>query len=497
MMLPRDALILMKTALISSMVSLLSICSYAGPGIFEGQTDVGHPAKQGDGIFDSTSGVYHISGGGENMWFAKDDFHFAWKKVDGDFSISAELAFEGAGGNAHRKGCLMIRETLDTDSAYIDAALHGDGLTSLQFREAKGAPTREVQAASHSPIGLKLVKQGEQITLFLKAKGGVFECSGASYKFKSHGPLYVGLGVCAHDDKALETVRFSNVQLTEIDKNAKPALHSTIEIVPIGSKDRRVLYHTTAHLEAPNWSPNGQFLLFNQGGRIWRLSTNGIETNLVNTGFAMRCNNDHGISPDGQNLVISDQTKTGKSLIYILPITGGEPRQLTMTGPSYWHGWSPDGKTLAFCRERNKEFDIYTIPAGGGEERRLTTAPGLDDGPEYSPDGKLIYFNSERSGHMQIWKMRPDGSNQEMVTKDELNNWFAHPSPDGKWLVFLSFAPEVKGHPENKDVQLRLMNLQTGEVQPLAKLFGGQGTINVPSWSPDSKRVAFVSYHFE
>ena len=126
----------------------------------------------------------------------------------------------------------------------------------------------------------------------------------------------------------------------------------------------------------------------------------------------------------------------------------------------------------------------------------MTDAAGLDDGPEYSLDEKYIYFNSERTGLMQIWRMNADGSNQTQITKDDYNNWFAHPSPDGKWLVFLTFEKEVKGHPPEKEVQLRLMNLQTGEIQLLAKLFGGQGTINVPSWSPDSKRLAFVSYHY-
>jgi Tol biopolymer transport system component len=162
--------------------------------------------------------------------------------------------------------------------------------------------------------------------------------------------------------------------------------------------------------------------------------------------------------------------------------------------PSYWHGWSPDGKTLAYCGERNGEYDIYTIPTEGGEEKRLTTSPGLDDGPDYSPDGQTIYFNSVRTGTMQIWRMKADGSDQQQVTSDQYNNWFPHPSPDGKWIVLLSYEKGVTGHPANKDVMLRMMPAGGGEIQVLAKLFGGQGTINVPSWSPDSRNVAFVSY---
>jgi Tol biopolymer transport system component len=194
-------------------------------------------------------------------------------------------------------------------------------------------------------------------------------------------------------------------------------------------------------------------------------------------------------------LAISDQSQEEhRSLVYILPISGGAPKRLTEKAPSYWHGWSPDGKTLAFVGERNGEFDIYTVLVSGGEETRLTTAPGLDDGPEYSPDGKYIYFNSERTGTMQLWRMKPDGSEQEQVTSDEFNNWFPHISPDGQWIVFLSYEKDVKGHPENKDVMLRIMSLRDKKISVLAKLFGGQGTINVPSWSPDSRRLAFVSY---
>jgi Tol biopolymer transport system component len=240
---------------------------------------------------------------------------------------------------------------------------------------------------------------------------------------------------------------------------------------------------------------DGSNLIFNAQGKIQRIATTGGAPTALDTEFAVRCNNDHGISPDGKWLAISDQTQGDrKSRIYTLPIGGGAPKRLTENAPSYWHGWSPDGKTLAFCGERGGEFDIYTVPADGGSETRLTNAKGLDDGPDYTADGQWIYFNSDRTGQMQVWRMKPDGSQQEQVTNDEFNNWFPHPSPDGKWLVFLSYEKEVKGHPEDKDVTLRIMPLAGGKIETLAKLFGGQGTINVPSWSPDSKRIAFVSY---
>jgi TolB protein len=215
---------------------------------------------------------------------------------------------------------------------------------------------------------------------------------------------------------------------------------------------------------------------------------------VLDTGTANKCNNDHGFSPDGKWLAISDQSE-GDSRISVLPGTGGTPRLVTPLAPSYWHGWSPDGRTLAYCAARGGNYDVYTIPVEGGAERRLTDAEGLDDGPEYAPDGRYIYFNSERSGLMKIWRMQPDGSAPEQVTSDpDYADWFAHPSPDGKLLVFLSYNKDVKGHPAHQDVALRVLSLSDNKLRVLARLFGGQGTINVPSWSPDGQSVAFVSY---
>jgi TolB protein len=275
-------------------------------------------------------------------------------------------------------------------------------------------------------------------------------------------------------------------------------LFSKLETIDIESKVRTVVYAAAEHFEAPNWTRDGAFFLFNQDGRIYRLPVAGGKPEVIDTGFAIRCNNDHGISPDSKFIAISDQSQGDhNSIVYTVPFGGGAPRRITQNSPSYWHGWSPDGNTLAFVGERNGDFDIYSIPAAGGTETRLTTAKGLDDGPEYSPDGKYIYFNSVRTGIMQIWRMLPDGSGQEQITHDDFNDWFPHISPDGKWMVILSYDKGVTGHPPNKDVTLRLMSREDGKISVLAKLFGGQGTINVPSWSPDSKRLAFVSYELK
>ena len=467
-------------------------------GTFEGHQDVGTVLHPGSTSYDAAKKSYTVMGSGENMWFGMDDFQFAWKKMSGDVAISADIEFVGEKGNNHRKAVLMIRQTLDGNSPALDIARHGDGLTSLQFRDSSGADDHEVQSNVTGPKRVRLEKRGDYFYAFVSGSDGKLEPTGASTKLVFNGPFYVGIGVSAHDKDATETAVFSNVKVEALVDSGgeKPVLYSTLETVPIASTDRRVMYVARAHFEAPNWSRDGSYFLFNQDGGIYRLAVSGGAPTRIATDPELKCNNDHGISPDGTMLAISDSTETGKSMVYTLPIGGGTPKKITPTGPSYWHGWSPDGATLAFVGQRGDNFDIYSISVNGGQEKRLTTAPGLDDGPEYSPDGQWIYFNSERTGQMQIWRMHPDGSEQEQVISDETNDWFPHISPDGKWMTFVAFEKGVTGHPPDKDVTLNAMSLADKKVKALAKLFGGQGTNNVPSWSPDSTKVAFVSYEY-
>jgi Tol biopolymer transport system component len=435
------------------------------------------------------------------MWFNKDELHYVWKKMTGDVSLAADIKWVGEGIDPHRKACLIIRQDLDTSSVYADAAVHGDGLTSIQYREVTGDITREVQSNISAPSRVRIEKEGDYLSMSIAYDKEELKSSGGTFRLKFTEPFYVGLGVCSHNNDTIETAIFSNVKIERIKQrpDSIKEVESTLETIPIASFDRRVVYHTKDHIEAPNWSPDGKNLIYNSLGLLYQIPVNGGTPKMIPTDFAKRINNDHGISPDGTQLVISDQTESGSSMIYSLPIEGGEPMKITTLSPSYWHGWSPDGKTLAYCAERNGNYDIYTIPFIGGKEIRLTTTEGLDDGPDYSPDGKYIYFNSERTGTMQVWRMRTDGSEQEQITTDELNDWFPHPSPDGKWLAYITFDKDVPAdsHPPNKNVMLRLMDLETGEVRIMAKLFGGQGTINVPSWSPDSERLAFVSYRLK
>ena len=484
-------------ALAALVVSLTVARAADDLGLFAGRTDIGELKRPGMFAHDSAKGTYTLGSAGLNMWARRDDFNFVWKKMSGDVAFSAEIDFVGKGGDPHRKACLVIRQALTADSVYVDAATHGDGLTSLQFRDETGGVTREVQSRATSPRRMRLDKIGDTVYLSLAGTDGVFAPAGGSVRLPFNGEFYVGLGVCAHNADGFESAVFSKVEFSPTS-NLVTAVRSSLETVVISSGDRRSVYHTNDRIEAPNWSKDGA-LYFNGGGRIYRLSLTGPSAmpERIDTGTLTRLNNDHGISPDGTQLAISDGTKPGGSRIYVLPVTGGTPRELTPLAPSYWHGWSPDGLTLAFCGKRDDRFGIFTVPAAGGPEQRLTTAAtgGLDDGPEYSPDGKWIYFNSDRTGLMQIWRMRADGTEPEQVTKDNLNNWFAHLSPNGRWIAYLTFAADVKGHPADKDVTIRLLPTAGGaEPRVLVSLFGGQGTMNVPSWSPDSLRLAYVRY---
>lgn len=469
-------------------------------GLFDSLTDIGNSNIKGNFMYDSKNQHYLITGSGSNMWFNNDQFSFLWKKMKGDFILTARAEFIGEGKELHRKFGWMLRNNLDSDAVHLNISVHGDGLTSIQYRKAKGGNTEELRLSSNLPDIIRIERNGHDYIISAAKYGEAFVSDTFHADF-INDEVFLGLFVCSHNVSTIEKVKFSNVRIVVPAKENlvqyKEYLGSHLEIMDIETGNCVIQHSAPNSLQAPNWTVDGKSLIYNSEGLLYNFEISTGKSKPINTGFAKSNNNDHVLSFDGKMLGISHHSSTddSKSIIYTLPVKGGEPKRITKSGPSYLHGWSPDKKHLVFTGERNGEYDIYKIDIKTGSETRLTDAKGLDDGSEYTPDGKFIYFNSNRTGTMQIWRMKPDGSEQEQISFDDYNDWFPHISPDGKWIVFLSFPKEVPSgdHPFYKKVYLRMMPFSGGEPKVIAYLYGGQGTINVPSWSPDSKRIAFIS----
>jgi TolB protein len=497
----------MKIKYFVSLLSLLISMSGAmfaqnkSLGLFEANGDIGEVKKTGSTGYTAHTGQYLLEGAGANIWDKRDDLQFAWKQMKGDFILTARAKFAGKNADPRRKIGLMIRSGLAADSAQTSVVVHGDGLVSLQFRRLQSGNTEEIKTALTAADVIQMERKGDKFIISAARFGEPFVVAQVS-DISLGESVYAGLFICSGNAEKSEKAIFKDVRITVPAKADfvpyRDYIGSNIEILDVVSGTRKIVYTVADSLQAPNWTPDGKALIYNRNGRLYRFDLKNDVPTEIKTDFAVNNNNDHVLSFDGKWQGISHHSKddNNQSVIYVLPAQGGTPTRITVKSPSYLHGWSPDGKWLVYTGGRNDNYDIYKISSKGGEEIRLTDADGLDDGPEYSPDGKYIYFNSTRRGLMQIWRMKPDGSDQEQITDDEFNNWFPHLSPDGKWIMMISYlkgdaAPSE--HPFYKQVYLRLMPVTGGTPKVAAYVYGGQGTMNVPSWSPDSKRIAFVS----
>ena len=488
--------------LISTLVLSLSNLFAQNPlGIFDNHEDVGNPTTKGSASYNPETQEYTMESESINMWAKADQFHFLWKKIKGDFIISATVRFIGQGVDPHRKIGIIARNQLTPNSPYADACVHGVDLTSLQYRLADTGATAQVEMSVFNPTEIEFQRMGNKFT---------FSSAGFGENFKSvskdidlNEEVFAGLFICSHNDKVMEKAVFSNVRITiPAAKDFKPYkdyIGSRIEVMDVQTGLRKVLHSAPNSLQAPNWTKDGKTLIYNSEGKMYNYDLAHGTISPMNTGTVINNNNDHVMSFDGKMMALSNHVGEKRiSTLFTLPIEGSDkPTMITSpdSGHSYLHSWSLDGKNLIFTGQRNKQFDIWSINIDTKKETQLTNTPTLDDSPEFTPDGKWIYFNSTRTGTMKLWRMKPDGSIPEQVTFDEYNDWFPHFSPDGKWMVYLSFMPDIAAteHPWYKRVYIRLMPTAGGIPKTIAYLYGGQGTINVPSWSPDSKKIAFVT----
>ena len=478
-------------------------------GIFKTHADIGNPQMKGGFTYNPATQMYTIRGAGYNVWFERDEFHYAFNTMRGDFLLTAHFKLLDTGKHAHRKVGWMIRESDAPNAMHVSAVVHGDGLTSLQWRPLRGAfmrdPQDEIRAPKKNYQIIQLERTGKKIIMRAALPGEPLQQI-ASREFPDlPDSVMAGMFISAHDANAMESAEAWNVRIDKpVADNYNPNrdgwLGCRLETMNVFDGKRVVIRESPGRFEAPNWMPDGKKLLFNENGSLFTIPVDGGTPEKLNTGFADRNNNDHGISFDGKLLAISHHRQGmpgGGSTVYVLPLAGGTPKLVTEKTPSYWHGWAPNNKEVVYVGQRGTNvYDIYRMNINGGNETQLTFNKNSHvDGPEYSPDGKYIYYNGNQTGTMQLWRMKPDGSGREQLTFDEYNNWFPHISPDNKWIAYIAFPKEIDpgSHPSYKHVTLRLMPVNGGAPRVIAYLYGGQGTINVPSWSPDSKRIAFVS----
>ncbi|WP_416307812.1 TolB family protein [Neptunicella sp. SCSIO 80796] len=471
---------------------------------FDQQLSVGNPVITGSASYDPQSQQYRIKGAGANMWFKQDQMHYLYKQLRGDFILRTQVAFIGEGVDPHRKIGWTVRNNLDTSSAQVTGVVHGDGLTSLQFRRQQGQDTEQIVSEITQADILQLERRGNTYIFSAAPYGEPLQSVQVKNVELGDNP-YIGLFVCSHNPQVVEQAVFSNVRIiTPAAPDFKPYqdyIGSNLELMDVQSGRRKIIHSAPNSLQAPNWTHDGSTLIYNAEGKLYNYDLASGNISELNTGFATDNNNDHVLSWDGKQIAISHHNPDDerRSTAYILPLGGSDnPVQINKTGAghTFLHGWSPDDKNLIFTGQRDNKWNIVKINIATGQETLLTDNNYLDDGSEYAPDGEHIYFNSTRTGSMKIWRMKADGSEPTQLTFDEYNDWFPHISPDGKQMIMLSYLPDVAAddHPFYRQVYLRMMPTDLSRTpKVIAYIYGGQGTINVPSWSPDGKTVSFIS----
>lgn len=478
-------------------------------GQFSATTTIGTeiPGKDSAGeifSYEESSQQYTVKNSPPPLPAGAAPFYYAYNYVEGDFILRAKIT-RSTNTTSQGKVGFTLCDDLTTSAATIHALVNGNGLAALEFRDKPNSAAQQFQLQVQAPDILQLERRGDTFIFSAAKHGEPFQVTSVS-QVKLGSKIYAGLSYFPSQATTPDAVVFSNVRIVlPAAKDFRPYkdyIGSNLEILDMRTGNSRIVFRSPDSIQAPNWTRDGKFLIYNSKGLLYQFDIASGANRVINTGFATANNNDHVLSWKGNHIGISHHAvdDDNRSTLYILPITGSnKPKQINAKGAgrSYLHGFSPDDKKLVFTGERNNAYNIFTIDVKSKKETHLThtNATTLNDGAEYTPDGKMIYFNSNRTGLMQLWRMRADGSQQEQVTFDNYNNWFPHISPDGKKIVFLSFMTDIDpgDHPFYRQVYLREMAINDNKANIIAYVYGGQGTINVPSWSPDGAFIAFVS----
>ena len=483
-------------------------------GIFRGTADVGRPSAIGPGAvrYEPRTRSYVVTGGGANMWGTADHFRYVWVRLSGDVALEATVHFTGSapeGGepDPHRKACLVIRQSLDSSAAYADAAMHGDGLTSLQWRDAPGAVTHEVQSAETAPTRIRVEKRGDYVSMLVGDGTSPLHPAGGAAKIGFSGEFYVGLAVSAHDTTRLETATFSNVRLERLAPVAPTgAVISTIETISLRSKDRRVaaVVKQATPVSGVWWYPDSARMLYFRGAWVefdrvqadlpgrpaspTRLATPQRVAATIAT--CASC----ATADTGRRWTLRDDASRASPRLELSWIESASAAFVAGdagTALGLIARWARDGSALVFTSLRDDQ--IYVVRARSREPIRLTTR-GHNANPVFSPDGRYVYFSSDRSGRWQLWRQGVEGAPAEQLTHDDLENTHPYVSPDGRWVAFLSFGRGATDRRTLREARLRRLSLADGAVDELATLIGGEGSLAAYPWAPDGQHLAFVSY---
>ncbi len=470
-------------------------------GAFEHHRSSGGAAA----VYDPAEQTYTLSTEGAAAIASQRSLPLAWSQIRGDFIVQATVRWAGVGSGARGKVGIVARQTLGAEAPYAAGCVEASPRTTLEYRRGDGAAVEQVDVSSFHPTEIQLARSGNRFTFSSAVFGEGYKS--VSVELDLDPQSYVGLFLGPAEGGTAQKALFTNVRvIIPAPADFRPYrdyLGSHLEVMDVSTGWRKILHSEPGSIQAPNWTRDDKLIYNSSSGVMYTydLATGGIAE--LDTGSRRQNNNDHVLSFDGKMLALSNYAgEPRRSVAFILPVEGsGDPVQITSPdrGHTYLHGWSPDGKKLVFTGGRNGETgdyrNLWSVDIDTKVETALTPPGTLDDGPEYTPDGQYIYFNSVRTGTMQIWRMHPDGSDPEQVTFDEYNNWFPHVSPDGEWIVYIAFPKGIDpwSHPFYQQCYIRSMPASGGAPKTIGYLYGGQGSMNTPNWSPDSRRIAFVS----